>query len=200
MNIKTLCTLTAWISLAVGRSFAVVPTKPQKPELLIQISAAKTVLRAKEYPVICISVKNQGKQPATLVQAGDGSDIGMRTPLVRWIIFKLNTHSEQFESFVPEGVPRCGNYNPLSSGEVFTIAPGKTRKLAREWIGFPTLSQPGRYKVLFSYTNRPRMIWSNSSLGPHDAKEMKRVLNSESCSLISNPIIFTITKEKQKIG
>jgi hypothetical protein len=188
--------------LAVG-AVACVDDKPADDPAKAAPDAAGLVLEIKldgaeatvGKPVkVTATVTNQGKEAATLVQPGDGSEVGWRTPVIGWSAVKVASadakanHPDKPE--LDHG-RRCGNINALKNDEVFTLEPGKKKDLA-EWVGQPSLPEPGTYKVVFYYANEPGQKWKGVPLGEHDAGAMARVQNSTPCRLKSNEVTITV--------
>jgi hypothetical protein len=179
---------------------AVRAASPKKapPLLAVHLSSSRTTLKGEQFLEVTVSVTNKGKQPVTLVRPGDGSGDGWRTPIVQLSMIPVAGKSGHLKAKHPvEATPemrgRCGNINPLKADEVFEVAPGQTTKLTN-WHQRLHLTAPGRYSVVFLYANRPTMAWQGLPLAKHDAGAMRRVRNSTECSLVSNPIIVTVTK------
>jgi hypothetical protein len=159
-----------------------------------------------------VRIVNCGKKTVTLVQPGDGSDCGWRTPIVEWVIDGKvpGTGAMEVREVVKDGrnrkpelqaacltdcaqrIARCGNINALKANEVFDIPPSKEVGL-NAWVGFPPLD-PGKHKVIVRYFNLPEYVWKGKPLGEHDKKAMQRVKNSLKAALESNP--FEIMVEK----
>lgn len=132
---------------------------------------------------------NTSGETVTLVQPGDGSGAGWRTPILRW-----NLTAE--EGYTPPQQMRCGNINRLRAGEVFSLRPGASRRLT-DWIPPIFGVAPGSYRLRLSYVNDPALQWQGLELGPHDPEEMQRVRESTSCRVESNEISLTILPAAQ---
>ena len=157
-------------------------------ELTLRLASDTPVLRVDEYPTVKLYVTNNGEDTVTLVQPGDGSTNGWRTPVVKWAILENGQwvqHPEGFELI------RCGNINSLKWDEVFRLAPGETREM-KVWL--PVFRKPGAYRIKFFYTNQPWKKWSGIELGTHNPIAMWRVKHSTECSLISNEVVFTVNE------
>jgi hypothetical protein len=162
-----------------------------KDDLTLVISAEQDKLTVGEYPKILASITNVGSNVITLVQPGDGSEDGWRTPIIKWTVFEVG------ETIIPPDpdqgrqIARCGNINPLRREEVFKIRPGESKEM-KEWISLQPFSKPGVYKVSMVYENIPSKEWGGLPLGEHDRSAMKQVKRSAKCLLISNQIQFTV--------
>ncbi len=90
------------------------------------------------YPQFQLTLTNRGETSVTLVQPGDGSECGWRTPHLKW---------EWASNPKTRGATtgRCGNMNSLKEGEVFTLKPGES-KVLKDWVHAMPPS-PGVYKV-----------------------------------------------------
>ena len=62
-----------------------------------------------------IRIINTGSTTITLVEPGDGSDLGWRTPIITWQVQVVGS------VYRSPGVGVCGNINALRPGEVFDV-------------------------------------------------------------------------------
>lgn len=133
-----------------------------------------------EYFFFTATVENRGAEPVTLVDAGDGSADGWRTPLIKWRV----------EGVEPPDFPSqrtCGNLSALQPEELFVLAPGESRQLG-PGIRFPDLREPGTYRVNLEYENRPWIEWLGIPLGDHHAETLERIRSSTHCLARSNTV------------
>lgn len=140
-----------------------------------------------------VHIKNAGKSDLTLVMPGDGSDCYWRTPVVGWSFLSYDLKGQHPIEPLRRGGARCGNINALKSDEVFTLKPGET-KVFNHWINFPYDLSPGKYRVVFYYSNIPQLKWSGIPLGKHDADAMIRVTQSTGIALVSNEVQLEVTE------
>ena len=139
-----------------------------------------TIIGAEHFHV---ELRNDGTAPVILVEPGDGSAIGWRTPILRWII--------EGPSDPVEPKPGCGNINRLKAGEVFELAPGEIHKLSN-WIPWVKLEEPGRYQLTLVYENDPELEWRGIPLGKHNEGAMQRIRDSNFCMVESNTIEIVV--------
>ena len=125
-----------------------------------------------------------------LVRPGDGSDRGLRTPLVKWHVEAMPGEGDP-EAILKAVMP-CDNISPLRPDEVFTLMPGEAETF-RTHVG-AAFSKPGKYRVRYEYENRPSMEWGGILNGEHDEGAMRRVRESTACKLTSDEVIFTVTE------
>jgi hypothetical protein len=189
-------------ALVVSFSWAVLCCGDQSPDqnksipdegLILQIAAKQTTFAVgQQRPAISITVKNQSKKPLTLVLPGDGSESGWRTPVIGWSVLQAKQEAAKHPKTprLYEG-GRCGNVNALKRNEVFVLGAGESKNLG-EWSGFPTMVEPGTYRVVFYYANDPTLKWRGLPLGQHDPEAMKLVQQSHPCSLVSNELTFVV--------
>ena len=132
-----------------------------------------------------VRIINTGSVTITLVEPGDGSDRGWRTPILSW---QVQLVGSDYKSL---GFGGCGNINALRPDEVFELKPGESRVL----VGFPSVSasQVGTYKLRLRYENDPNLEWSGIPLGEHDPNTMLRVRDSTTCVAISNEVEVEVT-------
>jgi hypothetical protein len=183
-------------------SLAVPAPTSFEPRLELHLKADTTNVKGGDKAIWEAWIVNRGKKTVTLVQPGDGSDCGWRTPIIEWGLDELEVRktgttterkTERKPLCLTEGAPRtmrCGNINRLREEEVFDLAPGKEVKLS-VWIGRPHL-QPGKHKIVMRYFNLPDHKWKGLPLGEHDKKAMQRVKNSLKVFLQSNPVEIVV--------
>jgi hypothetical protein len=146
----------------------------------LELQPTSQVIKLRDRPELTLTVINRGRQDVVLVEPGDGSEDGWRTPLIEW-------------SSKPWSRIRCGNVNGLKPGEVFTLKPGESRQL-NEWIGTPYLPFPGRYRVSVRYTNDPDLKWDGIPLTPHDTATLEKVHRSTKMSAVSNAVEIVVQR------
>ena len=134
-----------------------------------------------------IQIHNVGAVRVTLVQPGDGSASGRRTPLVGWSLLAVD--SEEKHPAIPpaRGGGRCGNTNPLQPDELFVLKPGETKNLYQP-IDFLRSAAPGKYRVVFYYTNVPDLPAAGIALSQHDRGTLERLRHSTPMALVSNEV------------
>lgn len=163
-------------------------------ELAVEFHAERTSLRVGEETRVWLTLRNNGGHAVRLVEPGDGSESGWRTPVVAWSVIKDDPAARHPPEPFTEVRPReCGNVRGLSSGEVFRLEPGGTKELG-EWAAWlPTFREPGVYRVAFLYANRPSMDWQEGGgVGFHHPLEMWRVRRSTEAAAVSNELVFTV--------
>ena len=146
-----------------------------------------------------VSIENKGKKPVVLVANGDGSECGWRTPIIGWSVLKKES-ADHPRVFVPNGFRDCGNINAPTAEEVLTIAPGGRAVLPHAWQAARNAAKPfevegdgdpaHQYRVVFYYSNNPRMIWKGVMLGKAP-EVLKRIRSSTPCELRSNEALVT---------
>jgi hypothetical protein len=146
--------------------------------LSLWLDPTEMVFGMGEKPRIVARLANNGSRTLTLVQPGDGSRMGRRTPTITW-------------SFMPGGVlagfEGCGNINELKRGEVFVLNPGETRELV-DWIAPLVLPAVRSCRAVMVYSNEPDLAFRGALLGPHDERELARLRASDRCQVTSNQV------------
>jgi len=172
--------------MLIGTALAIVlAAAPEAPETGLALELKGPATAKKGEPVkLTVTLHNRGKQELTLVQPGDGSECGWRSPVVTWLVDGPKPRV---------GFGRCGNVNPLRASEVFVLKPGEKVELGA-WVGGPNLTMPGKYSVKLRYVNDPAMKWKGLPLGNHDAAAMERVRRSSAVSVDSNPLEIVISE------
>jgi hypothetical protein len=141
----------------------------------LELKADKTTIKVGETPSFRAELINQGDKEITIVQPGDGSECGWRTPIVRW------------SPPMRTSIGRCGNINALKASEVVTLKPGE-RVLVSGWLGLPSLGKAGTHKVVLEMENVPGLEWGGLPLGKHDPAAMEKVRQSRPFKAVSNTV------------
>ena len=158
--------------------------------LSLKLSAEAITVRVMEQPKVSIRITNRGRETVVLVRPGDGSDRGLRTPLVKWLVEPVPDEGDP--DAILRAVMPCGNINPVRPDAVFTLAPGESETFSTHvWAAF---SKPGKYRVRYEYENRPAMERGGIPLGAHDEATLRRIRESTACKLTSDEVIFTVTE------
>lgn len=183
------------IAPCAGVAFAV-PGDPDGPDrkpgpVAVTIRATSSEIEVGQRPTFRITLLNQGKEPVTLVQPGDGSESAWRTPVIGWSVLPAESKAAHPDEIPLHRGGRCGNINPLGEDEVIRIKGGDQTELGT-WVGQPSFPKPGKYRVVFYYANRPKIEWHGLPLGSHHAEAMKAVRDSTACELRSNEIIISV--------
>ncbi len=165
--------LTLFGLLALIGCFNSAVHRPAEPKLRIELLSETPVVNSGGSPRFVADLVNDGAEPITIVLPGDGSEWGMRTPIVRWNPPML------------EG--RCGNINPLKNDELVTLGAGERIRL-KGWIHRPTLKEPGMYKVSLELENVPDLEWRGVPLGQHSRAAMERVRRTAPFKVVSNVV------------
>ncbi len=178
---------SAWICPA-SLALLAACSSPSAPEIqeaprtrvAVVISTTTPQVKLGAVPELKVILINEGEVPVTLVEAGDGSESGWRTPVIEW------------QPSVPVS-GRCGNVNPLGPDEVFDLNPGERRRLCA-WVGLPYLFTAGRHRVSVTYRNDPDLEFSGLVLGAHDPKAMQRVRSSTPVVATSNVLEIEVVE------
>jgi hypothetical protein len=145
-----------------------------EPDLRIDLRVETPVVKLGENPRFTIYLVNDGTEAVTIVLPGDGSESGLRTPIVRWN-----------PPFLYER--RCGNIEALKSHEVIILGAGERTRL-QKWVDRPTLSGPGKHEVSLELENIPDLKWGGIPLGEHDAAAMRKVRRTPRFKVRSNVV------------
>lgn len=143
-------------------------------KLSIELHTETPVISSGKNPRLVAHLVNDGAESVTIVLPGDGSESGMRTPIVRW------------NPPMREG-RRCGNINALTADEVVTLRPGQRIRL-KGWTCGPTLSEPGTHKVSLELENIPDLEWKGLPVGQHSKATMEKVRRTPRFKAVSNVV------------
>ena len=125
---------------------------------------------------------NDGGTPVILVEPGDGSAAGWRTPILTWQVTTMDGVPAPLEA-----QPRCGNMNEIRDSEIFTLAPGERHPIS--WIEPPPV-RPGRYNVRLVYQNDPAKVHLRP--GTASASTLAMIGSSTACTVTSPEFTVTI--------
>ena len=165
-------------------------------ELVLKIQAPADTILLRESTTFIVTITNQGEDPVTLVDPGDGSVHKMRTPIVGWsVVLAEEYQGKNFDEPLLKYMRRCANINPITIEEIFTLKPGETRTIDG-WIGKPIFPRPGKYHVAFYYENIPSMPVFGIPLGRHDPGAIEKIRQSDPYVLKSNKITVEVCQMK----
>jgi hypothetical protein len=134
------------------------------------------------WPGATLRLVNRGSTPITVVEPGNGSPEGLRTPVLSWLV--VNGRGEQVEQ---RPLVYCGTINPFEPEDLVRLDPGASVTF-EEYLGFPTLTGPPPFEVWVRYTNDPRMDWADEPLGP-DVPGRDDLWASTPCTALSNKLV-----------
>jgi hypothetical protein len=102
---------------------------PPVCDVRLSIAAKASRISAEEWVEATGTLENTGScRRVVLVEPGDGSEVGWRTPVIRWTVRRIAQGRAADVTLEPD--PRCGLMNgPYAEAEVFTLAPGHSRRL-----------------------------------------------------------------------
>ena len=132
---------------------------------------------------LSVTIRNVGHQTVTLVQPGDGSESGLRTPTVSWVVRAADGNVVLQHI----GTRDDNLINPLAPKEVFTLKPNAEHGFSH-WIPLIVVDGPGKYVIALHYVNDPHLKWKGTPMRAHDAPSMELVTESSFCDAVSNPI------------
>jgi hypothetical protein len=164
--------------------------RPPTPGLSLQIQAAEDPDAPAGSALVTAVIQNNRSEAVTLVAPGDGSLVGRRTPVIRWSVTRVGEFLPQRRHPLRDLSGGCGNMNPVTADDVFTLAPGESKHLDL-WSAVG-LTEPGTYRVVFHYDNRPEMPSREGLDGPIDPAVARSVRGSLPCTLRSNELVITI--------
>lgn len=150
----------------------------QATGISVELRPMYQVVKLGQSPQIAVTVVNHGGQEVVLVDAGDSSTWGWRTPVIEW-------------SRGNPGFGGCGTVSPPNADEVFTLKPGHSRRLS-EWVDVPLLSSPGQYRLSVRYTNQPNKPWRGCRLEAQDLQALEMIRRSTKVSAVSNTIDIVV--------
>jgi hypothetical protein len=154
--------------------------------LQLTITAKEVKVGERQTVGFNVELTNTGDKPITVVQPGDGSCNGWRTPTIAWAA----------DGTWPDPKvqhPRCGNINALGAAEVVDLAPGKSLQIGDWAVGSLSSEwKPGRHTVTLRYKHVPDLVWKGLPLGVHDEPAMKRIRASRPLIVESDPYEFEV--------
>jgi hypothetical protein len=146
----------------------------------ITLWPVRQIVKVGDEPLLVATLVNHGGSEVVLVEPGDGSEIGWRTPEIEW-------HGGE----APKREGRCGNMNGFKRDEIFVLKPGESRQLCG-WVGVPQLTGPGKYRVALRYVNQPDHEWGGMATSRHDEDALREVRRSNAVTAISNTVEIVV--------
>lgn len=159
------------------------PQLPQRKaalsRLILHLVNETPTIRWGESPKISISVENRGKTTVRLIQPGDGSLYGWRTPIIGWsVVHAGSPRVTRSEKLPPFESGQCGVMEP--SLIILSIASLKRSDIAAgSTIPVGQLQREGKYRIAFYYINdthtvyeKPRTTVQPSSAGKQSANNL----------------------------
>lgn len=146
---------------------------------------------------------NKSKRSFNVVQPGDGSISGKRTPRVKWSVrlieSKLPLTQDYYDYFKhPDGFPSkfdafsgCGTFNPVKRSDIVNLQPDKSVRLLRTGQPSNALNNKvGKYGVKFYYENLPDFEWKFI----HPSPDVLEIIKTKTpkVQLESNELIFEV--------
>ena len=166
--------------------------KSHSDKINLRISSEKNSVKVGEELSLKVTITNNDTESVVLVNPGDGSEHGWRTPIIQWSVLKEGNLEKHPTEPIPNNEPRCGNMNSLESDEILRINSGETKDLS--WTYLPSFQESGVYKVVFLYANRPYITWHGESIISHNPIALWQAKHSTEINLVSNELIFTVSE------
>lgn len=163
------------------------------PKLELRVVSARSPMHLDRNRVVQAIITNRGDSPATLVMPGDGSLEAWRTPVVAWSVLPADDPTAVHTP--PPSKPQfrcCGDLDPLTQDQLFTLRPGQSRVIARP----PNFPGPGRYRIVYFYRNDPNLRWVG--IYASHPSTMQRLKHSTPCSLVSNELTVTVRIDRKR--
>lgn len=130
--------------------------------------------------ILMARVENRGDATVTLVRPGDGSDEGVRTPVVE-LAFRP---SREARSILPGG--RTCAREPPRAGDLLILRPGEACILSSRLSG-PGLRRSASHRVRMTYRNHPSMPWISVIEAP-TPEVVELIRSSTPCRMRSNEV------------
>ena len=169
--------LASWLSLLVLLSAACVRAPAEPSVLTIELRAEALEYRVGQAFRGSAELVNPGTEPLTVILPGDGSEVGWRTPVVRWT-----------PALRP--MPRCGNTNALSADELVVLQPGQRVEL--DWLDAPVFQAAGSCAVALELEHDPTLLWNGIPLGRNNPITMIRLRCLAPYRVKSNVVEVTV--------
>jgi hypothetical protein len=125
------------------------------PDLELRIASSARTVRVGQRVAIRAILRNLSPHSVQLVQPGDGSGTGSRTPILTW-------HATEARRGEIDLTPRAADpfINGPNPKEIFELQPGAQRELLNlDLAGLVAFDQPGAYRVRLVYENDPDRRW-----------------------------------------
>lgn len=195
LSLAATLALIALASLSLS-SRAQDAAKEATPEVKLSVELKRATFAANEFFEFTVTLRNAGEAPVRLVEPGDGSEWGWRTPIIGWSVLPADSKEAHPEDPPKPTGGRCGNVNAIKADEVFSLKPGEERRFEQGWWGAPRRLAPGKYRAVLIYENVPSKDCGGLAMGEHSEQALADIKRSTPCKLRSNELLFTITPAK----
>jgi len=101
------------------------------------------------YISIEATITNLRSKRISFVLPGDGSDVGWRSPIVKWSVIPMieDDHMQEQHDFQFSKMLRCGIVNSIKASDIVKLESGENIYID-EWIGYPEIpAKLGVYSV-----------------------------------------------------
>lgn len=139
------------------------------------------------------TLTNNRAEPIVLVTPGDGSEVGLRTPITGWSILSASLHGKTDHPKImpPQPSRGFGEINAPKATEVFVLPPSRSRTIRISLRAALNLRR-GRYAAVCYYINDPSFRITTQILDREDLRATSLIARSTRCSLHSNEVIFVV--------
>jgi len=158
------------------------PTVEEARNVAIVLTLDDPTVMVDQVPSVKAALVNEGEEPIMIVLPGDGSSVGLRTPIVRWSHARSSTG--------------CGFMSGPTLDQIVTVQP--QGRVPLRWLHPPRFDEPGTYTVTLEVENKPDMNWQ--SVGEHDPQAMQKVRQSHRFRALSNPVELTVVPSDDADG
>ena len=138
------------------------------------------------------TLSNVGRVAATIIQPGDGSRWGWRTPFVGWSLIREGDDAEHPDAWPgPPAGWRCGNVNGLWRDQIVTLYPGQSVTLS-SWCNLGVIDEPGEYRAVMYYWNRPD--FGPTAIHSYHESVLPHIRASTPLELVSNEVVVRVVE------
>jgi len=166
-------------------------------DLELKLSFPTTQVKAGASLKAKVTIKNHGYETVHLVTPGEGSDYGLRTPMVGFSSIRISGKKESSNATPLENYVRCRNINSIKENEIFALKPKETEELGN-YTGYIRIEKPGTYRIRYYYQNIPDMNLAGIPISRPFYRITEKIKESAAVKLVSNEVMIEVTGEKQR--
>jgi hypothetical protein len=160
--------------------------------LRLVLESRHSLVKVHQWPGVSARLVNDGPRPVALIRPGEGSQAGLRAPVLAWSVRRDDDATPHSYVRPQQGDFRCGNISPPGPADRVDLAPGEATPIWLDPSGL-VLREPITYRVVLYLENRPGLDLEHwRMLAPASADAWARLASTEAVRLRSNELVLRV--------